>query len=88
VEYTGNTDGVSFLPAMLGAEQKTHDHLYWEFMELGGCQAVRQGNWKAVKYGMTGSIDVPMQLFDLNNDIGEDNDLANDHPEIIQEMEL
>jgi arylsulfatase A-like enzyme len=88
VEYTGNTDGISFLPAMLGADQKTHDHLYWEFMELGGCQAVRQGNWKAVKYGMTGSIDVPMQLFDLNNDIGEDNDLANDHPEIIQEMEL
>src|SRR5690606_39676492 len=41
-------DGISFLPELLGQEQKKHDHLYWEFHEQGGKQAVRKGNWKAV----------------------------------------
>jgi arylsulfatase A-like enzyme len=88
VAYPGKTDGISFLPALLGDAQKAHEHLYWEFMELGGRQAVRKGAWKAVKYDMTGNMDVPVQLFDLDKDIGEENDIASDHPEIIREMDL
>ena len=44
-------DGISMLPALLGKEQKSHDYLYWEFHERGFQQAIRMGDWKAVRSG-------------------------------------
>ncbi len=81
-----NLDGISFLPAMIGGKQVKHDYLYWEFMEKGGRQGIRLGNWKAVKYDMAGNPDAPIQLYDLSVDIGEENDVASTHPEIVDEM--
>lgn len=81
-----NTDGISFLPAMIGGEQTEHDYLYWEFMEKGGRQAIRKRNWKAVKYDMSDNPDAPIQLYDLSVDIGEENDIASEFPEIVSEM--
>ena len=43
------TDGISFVPALLGKEQKQHPYLYWEFYERGYSQAVRMGNYKGVR---------------------------------------
>ena len=44
-------DGISFLPTLLGeGQQLEHGHLYWEFHEKKGRQAVRRGDWKAVRY--------------------------------------
>ena len=82
-------DGISFLPTLLGkdAEQRKHEYLYWEFHERGGRQAVRQGKWKAVRYEVFKDPDGPLELYDLSIDIGEENDLADEHPEIIGEME-
>jgi len=74
-------DGVSMLPTLLGRadRQKQHKHLYWE---LRGQQAVRMGKWKAVRL----KPDQKIQLFDLSRDIGEQNDLAAQHPEIVARM--
>ena len=68
-------DSVSFLPTLRGKpdEQKKHKYLYWEFYEQGSRQAVRFGKWKAIREPMH-SGDV--ELFDLSQDIGEENDLA------------
>lgn len=77
-------DSISFLPTLLGKfrEQQKHKYLYWEFYEQGGRQAVRFGNWKAIRQPMfTGRV----QLYDLSTDIGEMNDLADNKPEIISE---
>lgn len=82
-----NIDGISFLPSMIGGEQTEHDYLYWEFMEKKGRQGIRKGNWKAVKYDMTDNPDALIQLYDLSADIGEENDIASEHPEIVGEME-
>ncbi len=82
-----NTDGISYLPTLLGYRQKEHDYLYWEFMEQGGKQATRRENWKAVKNGMTGNTDVPIQLFNLDEDPGETLDIAAEYPEIVSEMD-
>ncbi len=82
-----NTDGISYLPTLLGDPQKEHDYLYWEFMEQGGKQATRRENWKAVKNGMTGNTDVPIQLFNLDEDPGETLDIAAEYPEIVSEMD-
>ena len=81
-----NIDGISFLPAMIGGDQVNHEFLYWEFMEKGGRQGIRLGNWKAVKYDMSGNPDAPIQLYDLSIDIGEENNIASAHPEIVSEM--
>ncbi len=55
-------------------------------MEKGGRQSIRRENWKAVKYDMSNNPDAPLQLFDLSVDIGEENDIAVAHPEIVDEL--
>jgi arylsulfatase A len=80
-------DGISFLPTLLGNEQKKHEYLYWEFHELGGRIALRMGNWKAVRYNVNTKNPQPTELYDLSNDIGETKNLAAENPEIVKEME-
>ncbi|MCM4168452.1 arylsulfatase [Arenibacter sp. H213] len=82
-------DGVSFLPTLLGeaVKQEEHKYLYWEFHELGGRQAVRMGNWKAVKYNVLKNPNAKIELYNLRNDIGEEHNIAEDHPEIVAEIE-
>ncbi|MCK5210233.1 MAG: sulfatase-like hydrolase/transferase, partial [Cyclobacteriaceae bacterium] len=82
-----NIDGCSFLPAMIGGEQAEHDYLYWEFMERNGRQGIRKGNWKAVKYNVLKNPDAPIELYNLMEDIGEENNIAAKYPDIIVEME-
>ncbi|NOR15444.1 MAG: sulfatase-like hydrolase/transferase, partial [Candidatus Aminicenantes bacterium] len=47
-----NTDGTSFSATLLGKPQPQPNYLYWEFLGYGGQQAVRMGNWKAVRTGL------------------------------------
>ncbi len=79
-------DGISFLPTLLGqpAQQKRHNHLYWEFYERGSAQAVRMGDWKAVRKPM---ITGPIELYDLSQDPAETNDLAKSRPDIVAEID-
>ena len=68
-------DGLSIVPALLGDAPPAHHYLYWEFHERGFCQAVRIGDWKAVRLGMDG----PVELYNLAEDLGETRDVAADH---------
>lgn len=87
-EAPKNIDGISFLPELLGkSNQKEHDYLYWEFHERGGRQAIRKGNWKAVKYNVLNDPNAPIELYDLSTDIGETRNVAHLHPEMVKEME-
>lgn len=86
-EKPAGIDGISFLPTLLGSDQQTeHDHLYWEFFEQGGKQAVRWGNWKAVRLRVQRDAAAPIQLYDLTNDLGEQTDVADQHPEVVAHM--
>ena len=78
-------DSVSFLPTLLGneQEQKNHNYLYWESYEKGTVQAVRQGKWKAVRYPM---FSENLELFDLDNDLGESQNVASEHPHVVKKM--
>jgi len=81
------TDGISFLPTLLGnAQQKTHDYLYWEFHEQGGKQAIRQGNWKGIKLQVFGAEEPILELYDLSKDQSETTNLAAQNPDKIQEL--
>jgi len=76
-------DGISMLPALLAKPQKSHDDLYWEFHERGFKQAVRMGDWKAIRFGIEG----PIELYDLKTDIGEQHNIAAAHPNVVARIE-
>ncbi len=80
------TDGISYLPTLLGMEQPKHDFLYWEFHEQGGKQAVRRGEWKAVRQNVLENPESNLELYNLAADIGENNNVAVEHPEVLEEM--
>jgi len=76
-------DGISMLPALLAKPQKSHDDLYWEFHERGFKQAVRMGDWKAIRFGIEG----PIELYDLKTEIGEQHNIAAAHPNVVARIE-
>ena len=87
VNIPENIDGISFLPELKGKEQNSHEYLYWEFTSAGGKQAIRMGNWKGVKLNINDNPDAPMLLYNLFEDKGEENNVANQYPEILEELE-
>jgi arylsulfatase A-like enzyme len=74
-------DGISFANSLLGREQKRkHDHFYWESHEKGYSQAVRFGDWKAVKEDEKS----PIELYDLATDLGETNNVAAANADLVK----
>ena len=85
-EIPENIDGISFLPELTSAgEQKKHDYLYWEFHENNGRQAIRQGDWKAVKYDVRN--DGKIELYNIKDDVAEEVDVAEMYPDKVAEMD-
>jgi len=78
-------DGVSIVPVLLSQKnQPSHPWLYWEFHEEGGKQAVRMGKWKGIRLNVTQQPDGPIELYDLQTDVAEKNNVATQHPEIVK----
>lgn len=86
-EDVPGSDGLSFLPTLLEQDQPVHEYLYWEFVAQGGKQAVRKGNWKAVRLNVKKNANAPLELYNLSEDPSESNDLALEYPNIVKEME-
>jgi uncharacterized sulfatase len=81
-------DGLSLVPALTERSgQLDHPYLYWEFYEQGGKQAVRWGKWKGVRLNVKADRNAPIELYDLDEDIGETRNIAGTHPEIIHKIE-
>ena len=82
-------DGLSFAPTLLGktADQKTHDYLYWELASGGGQQALRKGDWKALRLQTRSPNKTRLELYNLAGDVGETTDVAEANPDIVAEME-
>lgn len=84
VEPPKGIDGISMLPTLLGKKQTNqHEFLYWEFHEKGSKQAVRMGDWKAVRL----ELGNPLELYNLKTDPGEKTDVAAEHPEVVEKIE-
>jgi arylsulfatase A-like enzyme len=87
IEPPVDTDGLSLLPVLFGGESTRHDHLYWE-IQVGTeaenfRQGVRLGDWKGVRYGVGGAI----ELYNLESDIQETRNVADEHPEKVHVIE-
>ncbi len=87
-------DGISVAPTLLGkGKQERHDFMYWElpryiakteeFAKEVPIQAVRMGDWKAVRPKPNGAL----ELYDLKTDIGEKNDVASQNPQVMARIE-
>lgn len=87
LECSNQVDGISFAPTLLGqsSKQAQHDYLYWEFYEQGGKRAVRRGQWKAVELKIQ-SDEPTLELYDLQNDIGEKRDVSGQYPQLAAMM--
>lgn len=81
-----NLDGVSFTSTLLErGTQKQHEYLYWEFPAYGFQQAIRSGNWKALRRGLDAG-DTAYELYDLSTDEREQHDVAAEHPDVIRRL--
>ncbi len=93
-ELTGGTllppdiDGISMVPVLTGkGNQKEHDRLYWEFHEMGGRVALREGDWKAVRYNVDENPNSLIELYNLVDDPGETNNVVKEYPEVEHRLD-
>ena len=61
--------------------------MIWEFHGYGGQLAVIDDNWKAVRQRVRSKKPGGWQLYDLNRDPAEVQNLATKHPEIVKRLE-
>ena len=81
-ETPKQVDGISVVDALTGGAIATpHRYLYWDY---GHCRerydrAVRTGKWKGIQLGK----ESPIQLYDLDADLGETTDVAGGQPDVV-----
>lgn len=84
VRAPSNIDGVSVLQTLLGREQDLNGRfLYWEKPAGSIRQAVRLDDWKGVRYGLNGSL----ELYNLKTDVSETTNVASQHPGVVVQIE-
>ena len=85
VKAPGNVDGVNLLPYLVGKNKAApHEALYWRF---GPQKAIRKGNLTLVDWrDFQTKTSSGWQLFDLSKDIGQENNLAAKHPDLVAEL--
>lgn len=72
-------EGRSMVPVINGSPFSQHTYMFWEHE---GNQAVRKGQWKAVKDGEKKN----WELYDLSNDRAEELNMAGQYPNILSEL--
>ena len=102
IQTPRNIDGISYLNELLGKKQKKHPFLYWEFYKYNynwksgqdpklrnpfDNQAIRMGKWKAVINDVSENPNAELELYDLSTDLGEMNNIADKHRDIVAKME-
>ena len=80
-------DGISLLDIMTDESQfLDREYVYWEFPSYGGQQAARMGDYKAILKDIKKG-NKKMELYNLSNDLKEQNDISSENPEIVKKFE-
>jgi len=77
--YKASVDGVNLMPYILKQKkERPHQTLFWKKETRA---AIRDGDWKLIRYP-----DRPAELYNIEDDVAEQNDLAAQHPEKVKQM--
>ena len=79
-------DGKNIFPMVVDGEESPHESIFWEMVNQ---TAVRKGKWKLVLNGQLVEDEPAVDsvyLSDLENDVGENNNLKDQYPEIVEEL--
>ncbi len=77
-------DGRDLGPLLAGGPAPERDFFYWEYADGGGWQAVRMGDWKALRRNTQKNIPGSIEVYDLAGDPGETRDVAASHPDFVE----
>jgi len=80
-------DGLSLVPLLKGKKLRRNTPLFWHYPHYGNqggapCGAIRDGDWKLIEWFEDGSL----ELFNIQNDPGERNNLASDKPDLAKKL--
>jgi arylsulfatase A-like enzyme len=84
-------DGLDISP-LLTSDAKSPRNEFLYYQPSGGLEGIRQGDWKLLvkppvkKREQNVNDDPQLLLFNLAKDIGEKNNLAKDHPELVKKL--
>lgn len=67
------------LPTLTGHASSPHDYLFFQFRKFSG---MRHGQWKIVRPNPA----APFELYDLSNDHTETTNLADEKPQLVQDL--
>jgi arylsulfatase A-like enzyme len=91
--YNTGEDSFSHLPAFFGESQYEDAREHLVMQSFDGQFAIREGNWKLILARGSGGWtydgepdDPPVQLYKLDEDIKEQNNLYDQHPEIVTSL--
>ncbi|MGI6460157.1 MAG: hypothetical protein ACOX5J_08675 [Candidatus Hydrogenedentales bacterium] len=85
-----STDGISFLPTLLGeapAHSAGTSTSSGTFTGYGGQLAVRMGEWKGIKTDLVKNPDAPLELYNLEDDLSESTNVAGEHLDVAGRLE-
>ncbi len=85
-------DGISFAPTLLGRTQPERPFLYRESPGYDGQQAIRVGDWKAIRTNLNprpraaSKAPGPVELYNLADDPAETRNVAAAHPDVVARL--
>lgn len=83
------SDGLSLMPLLLQTGKLKRDTLFWHYPHYSNAgspptSSIRQGDWKLIEF----FEDSHLELYNLGPDIGEENNLATQHPDIVARLHV
>jgi arylsulfatase A-like enzyme len=83
---TQHRDGADLVPLLKGSQIGPRD-LFWHYPHYGNqggapCSTIRSGDWKLIEW----FEDKRLELFNLASDLGESNNVAAEHPEVVKTL--
>jgi arylsulfatase A-like enzyme len=79
-----HTDGVSLVGFLKGGAAPEREFFYWELHEGKPSQAIRFGEWKAIR----SAPGKPLELYHLSSDPGEAHNVAESHADKVARAEV
>jgi len=90
-------DGIDVSKLWTGQIDDSPRHEFMHYTSQGNLEGIRQGDWKLLvkkprqrrnqKNAAAGKAKAQIMLFDLSKDVGEQNNLAAQHPEIVDRLQ-